>query len=258
MNRIEGKNIVITGASAGIGQACAEMFAAHGAELVLVARRLAKIEELKERLQKKHEISVLVYELDIRDRDGVKTFAHALRTNSKVPDVLINNAGLSAGLDKLHEGDFNDWDRMIDTNIKGLLNISRCLVPMMIERNIGHIVNIGSIAGYQVYPNGNVYNATKFAVRALSEAMNIDLLGTPIRMSNISPGAVQTEFSLVRFQGDEQKAEQVYKGYTPLQPEDVAEAVHFVINAPEHVNIQEVIVMPTDQRSVHHWYRNKD
>ncbi len=257
MNRIKGKQVVVTGASSGIGRACAEKCASAGADVVLVARRLERLEALRAALEKEHGVSVHVRQLDVRDRVEVEKFSEELVSLSLQPDILINNAGLSSGLDKLQEGDFEDWDRMIDTNIRGLLNVSRFLIPMMVARNSGHIVNVGSVAGHQVYPGGNVYNATKFAVRALTEAMNVDLLGTKVRVSSVSPGAVQTEFSDVRFHGDKRRAEKVYKGYLPLTAEDIAEAVFFMVNAPEHVNILEMVVLPTAQRNVYCWHREE-
>jgi 3-hydroxy acid dehydrogenase/malonic semialdehyde reductase len=256
MNRIQAKNVIITGASSGIGGACAVAFASHRVNLVLLARRVDRLNALKEELER-NSAKVVVRALDVRDRNAVKIFADELKGLSLLPDILINNAGLSAGLDKLHEGSFEDWDRMIDTNIKGLLNVSRHIIPMMVKQNSGHVVNVGSIAGYQVYPRGNVYNATKFAVRALTEGMNADLLGTRIRVSSVSPGAVHTEFSQVRFHGNRERAESVYRGYTPLCPEDIAAAVLFVVNAPEHVNVQEIVITPTAQRNVYCWDRNE-
>lgn len=253
-NRIGGKTILITGASSGIGCACAEAFAQSNANLVLAARRIERLEELREKLSQK-KISVRVCRLDVRDREDVLGFAAELKQTGTIPDILINNAGLSAGLDKLHEGDFEDWDRMIDTNVKGLLNVSRAVIPMMVERNSGHIVNIGSMAGHQVYPGGNVYNATKFAVRALTEGMSIDLLGTKVRVSCVSPGAVHTEFSEVRFHGDRERAEKVYQGFEPLTAADVADAVLYVVNTPEHVNILELLMLPTAQRNVYCWHK---
>jgi len=255
MSRIRGKNVIITGASSGIGQACAERCASAGANLVLAARRLERLEVLKHDLENRCGISVVVRPLDVRDRAAVETFGRELEALSIHPDILINNAGLASGLERLQEGDFEDWDRMIDTNIKGLLNVSRFLIPRMAARNSGHVVNVGSLAGHQVYPRGNVYNATKFAVRALTEGMSIDLLGTNVRVSCVSPGAVQTEFSDVRFHGDRERAAKVYKGYKPLTAKDIAEAVFFIINAPEHVNILEMIVLPTAQRNVYCWHR---
>jgi serine 3-dehydrogenase len=254
MDRIKGKTAVVTGASSGIGRACAEAFADRGVNLVLAARRLEMIDELREKLSGRG-ISVRIRRLDVREREDVLKFATELKSDGICPDILINNAGLSAGLDKLHEGDFDDWDRMIDTNVKGLLNVSRGLIPLMVERNAGHIVNIGSLAGHQVYPGGNVYNATKFAVRALTEGMSIDLLGTKVRVSCVSPGAVHTEFSEVRFHGDRKRAEKVYQGYEPLTAADVADAILYVVNTPEHVNILELLMLPTAQRNVYCWHK---
>ncbi|MEJ2722810.1 MAG: SDR family NAD(P)-dependent oxidoreductase, partial [bacterium] len=171
---------------------------------------------------------------------------------------LVNNAGLASGLSKFYEGDFEDWDKMIDTNINGLLNVSRCVAPLMVERDRGHIINIGSIAGHIVYPGGNVYNATKFAVHALNQAMAIDLAGTRIRVSSVDPGAVETEFSIVRFHGDDEKAKSVYEGYQPLTGGDVAEAVYFVSNAPDHVNVLNLVIMPTAQRSPYVLHREEE
>lgn len=250
-NRISGKNIIITGASSGIGQACAVSCASYGANLILAARRFDRLIALKEELEGKNGISVSIHRLDVRNRAEVEKFSEEIKTGGFHPDVLINNAGLSAGLDKLHEGKADDWERMIETNIKGLLNVSRAIIPIMIGKSKGHVVNVGSIAGYQVYPGGNVYNATKFAVRALSEGMNIDLMGTDIRVSCINPGAVNTEFSEVRFYGDRQRADKVYDGYTPLTAEDIADAILYIINTPEHVNVQNLTVTPTAQRNVY-------
>lgn len=254
MDRIKGKTVLITGASSGIGLACAEAFAQRDASLVLAARRLERLEELRGKLSRRN-ISVRIRRLDVRDRDDVLEFAAELKKDGICPDILVNNAGLSAGLDKLHEGDFEDWDRMIDTNVKGILNVSRAVIPMMVERNAGHVVNIGSMAGRQVYPGGNVYNATKFAVRALTEGMSVDLLGTKVRVSCVSPGAVHTEFSEVRFHGDRERAAKVYQGYEPLTAADVADAVLYVTNAPERVNVLELLILPTAQRNVYCWQK---
>jgi 3-hydroxy acid dehydrogenase/malonic semialdehyde reductase len=251
MNRIKDKLVMITGASAGIGRACAERFAADGARLVLTARRLERLEALQAKLKQAHGVEIHVFALDVRDRAAVARLADDLLARRLVPDVLVNNAGLASGLDKLQEGRLEDWDRMIDTNVKGLLFVSRAILPQMLDRGRGHVVNLGSIAGRQVYPAGNVYNATKFAVRALTEAMNADLLGTPIRVSSVSPGLVETEFSEVRFHGDTERAAKTYAGTTPLTPEDVADAVAYVVNAPAHVCVHELIIMPTAQRNVY-------
>jgi len=257
MNRLKGKWVVVTGASSGIGEGCAKRFAASGANLVLVARRSQRLDALKGALKKDHDIRVQTCELDVRDRDAVAEFADSMASEITAPDVLINNAGLASGLGRFFEGDYEDWDKMIDTNVKGLLNMSRRIVPLMVGQNRGHIINIGSIAGHIVYPGGNVYNASKFAVRALNEAMAIDLVGTKLRVSSIDPGAVRTEFSVVRFHGDEKKAEQVYDGFKPLSGDDIAEAVHFVANAPEHVNVLNLVIMPTAQRSPYVLHREE-
>jgi len=250
MNRIRGKRILITGASAGIGEACARLFATEGANLILLARRADRIATLKNALVKNCNVEVAAMTLDVRKRDDVMSFGEEIEKNGLIPDVLINNAGLASGLSYLHEGDIDDWERMIDTNVKGLLYMSRAVIPLMLRKEAGHIVNVGSIAGYQVYPRGNVYNATKFAVRALTEGMNVDLLGTNIRVSAINPGATETEFSEVRFHGDSERAATMYTGFQPLSSDDIAAAIHFIINAPEHVNVQTMTVTPTAQRSV--------
>lgn len=258
MNRVKGKRVLVTGASSGIGKACARRFADSGADLFLVARREDRLAELKKSLMDEYAVDVSVAGLDVRDRAAVEKFSVDFKKSWGAPDVLLNNAGLASGLSKFFEGDFEDWDKMIETNVTGLLNVSRFITPLMIEQNRGHIVNIGSIAGHMVYPGGNVYNATKFAVKAITEAMSIDLVGTPIRVSGIDPGAVDTEFSVVRFHGDEGKAKSVYKGFKPLAGEDIAEAVLFVVNAPPHVNILDMVVMPTAQRNPYVLHRDED
>jgi NADP-dependent 3-hydroxy acid dehydrogenase YdfG len=181
----------------------------------------------------------------------VNRAAEALEKDGLVPDILLNNAGLAAGLAKVHEGDPDDWDRMIDTNLKGLLNVTRAILPLMVKRNAGHVVNIGSTAGHQVYPSGNVYNATKYGVKALSEGMNLDVAGTRIRVSSVDPGHVRTEFAEVRFHGDRVRAGKLYEGFQPLSPDDVADAVAYIVNLPPHVNIVDLIIVPAAQRSVH-------
>lgn len=256
-DRVKGKRILITGASAGIGEACARRFAAGGAELVLTARREDRLERMKTALEKEHGVTVRVRRLDVRDRRAVESFIGEIEREIGAPDVLVNNAGLASGIGKFYKGDFDDWDKMIQTNVTGLLNVSRCVAPLMVQANRGHIVNIGSVAGHMVYPGGNVYNATKFAVRALSQAMNIDLVGTAVRVSSIDPGAVETEFSVVRYHGDEEKAKSVYRGFKPLTADDIAEAVYFVVNAPEHVNIVNMVVLPTAQRSPYVLHREE-
>ncbi|UCH83850.1 MAG: SDR family NAD(P)-dependent oxidoreductase [Candidatus Latescibacterota bacterium] len=257
MNRLEGKWVLVTGASSGIGEGCAKRFAASGSNLVLVARREERLNELKRTLVDDHRIDVRAYALDVRNRGAVGVFSKWLADHITAPDVLINNAGLASGLEKFFEGDFEDWDKMIDTNVKGLLNVTRHVVPLMVSQNRGHIINIGSIAGHMVYPGGNVYNATKFATRALNQAMAIDLVGTNLRVSSIDPGAAETEFSKVRFHGDENKVKEVYRGFRPLTGDDVAEAVHFVANAPEHVNVLDLVIMPTAQRNPYVLHREE-
>jgi 3-hydroxy acid dehydrogenase/malonic semialdehyde reductase len=251
MNRIQGKVILITGASSGIGAACARRFAGEGANLVLWARRLERLERLGAELTERHGVTVRLAPVDVRDRAAVNRAAAELVAAGQVPDVLVNNAGLASGLAKLHEGDPEDWDRMIDTNLKGLLNVTRAILPLMVARRRGHVVNIGSTAGHTTYPMGNVYNATKFGVRALTEGMNLDVAGTPIRVSSVDPGLVETEFSAVRFHGDAERAKSVYQGFRPLSADDVADTIAYVVNLPEHVNILDLVIMPTAQRNVY-------
>jgi serine 3-dehydrogenase len=251
MNRIHGKTILITGASSGIGEASARLLASQGAHLILCARRVERLTTLKESLQHAHGIQVRVQSLDVRDHSRVGALVAGLNAEGVVPDVLVNNAGKALGLHLLHEGLVQDWEEMIDTNVMGLLYMTRALLPLMVERNSGHVVNIGSIAGHQVYQKGAVYNASKYAVRALNEGMALDLMGTRIKVTAIDPGLVETEFSQVRFHGDTDRARTVYQGYKPLQPEDIAEILAFVLNTPDHVNILDLVVLPTDQRSAH-------
>ncbi len=250
MTRIHGKLALVTGASSGIGLSCARRFAADGANLVLWARRRDRLDAVAAEVQKAHHVAVRVAAVDVRDRAAVNAAVAALEVEQAVPDILLNNAGLAAGFAKLQEGDPDDWDRMIDTNLKGLLNVSRALLPLMVKRGTGHVVNIGSTAGHQVYQGGNVYNATKFGVRALTEGMNLDVAGTRVRISSVDPGHVETEFALVRFAGDAARAKQVYDGFRPLSPDDVADAVAYVVNLPEHVNVLDMVVVPAAQRSV--------
>lgn len=249
MNRLGGRIAVITGATSGIGEACAHRLSAAGTHLVLVGRRAGRLEALEEELAGAGPGWVRTSVLDVRDREAVEAFAATLEADGIEVDILVNNAGLARGLGRVHEGDPDDWDEMIDTNLRGLLYVSRALLPGMVRRDRGHVVNIGSVAGRWTYPMGNVYNATKYAVRALTEGMNMDLLGTHLRVSTVDPGMVQTEFSLVRFHGDQERAGTVYRGTRPLTPEDVADTVMYVLNAPPHVNVAEVVLWPTDQRS---------
>lgn len=251
MNELQGRWILVTGASAGIGEACARRFASAGADLILWARRSERLEGLAAELRQAFGVDVEARTVDVRDRELVIREAAALAASGRVPDVLLNNAGLASGLDPLHEGDYEDWDRMIDTNVKGLLNVTRELLPHMVARGTGHVVNIGSTAGHQVYPKGNVYNASKYAVKALTEGINLDVAGTNVRVSSVDPGFVHTEFSRVRFHGDDERAEDVYEGFQPLRAEDVADCVYFVITRPPHVNVFDMILLPTAQRNVY-------
>jgi 3-hydroxy acid dehydrogenase/malonic semialdehyde reductase len=249
MASLKGQLAFVTGASSGIGLATAHAFAREGTRLILAARRLQRLETLASELKQAHGTECLCLPLDVGRHKAVAAELEKIPQPWRAIDVLVNNAGLSRGLVKLHEGGFYDWDEMIDTNIKGLLAVSRTVIPWMIARNRGHIINIGSIAGHEVYPNGNVYCATKFAVRAISQGMKLDLHGTPIRVTSIDPGLVETEFSLVRFRGDQDRATQPYKGMKPLVGEDIAEAIVWCAGRPDHVNIAEMIVLPTAQSS---------
>lgn len=249
MALIKDQIVLITGASSGIGAACARVFAEGRTKLILAARRLDKLKELANDLEDEFASEIHLLEMDVCDRSQVESTLRSLPKAWTNVDILVNNAGLSRGLSKLHEGDVQDWEEMIDTNIKGLLYVTRTLVPGMLERGQGHVINIGSIAGHQTYPNGNVYCATKAAVRVLSEGLKMDLLGTPVRVSSVDPGLVETEFSLVRFRGDAERAQTVYQGVTPLTPEDVADVVFFCATRPAHINISEVLMVPTDQSS---------
>ena len=248
---LKNKTALITGASAGIGEACARSFAREGARLILAARRSDKLQTLAAELNKEHGTECHLLELDVRRREKVNAAVEGLPADWSAIDILINNAGLSRGLEKLHESYWLDWEEMIDTNIKGLLWVSRAVLPGMVERDRGHVINIGSIAGRQVYPGGHVYCATKHAVRALNQGMRIDLMGTKVRCSTVDPGMVETEFSEVRFRGDSERAAGVYGNFPPLRAEDIAETVLFCATRPPHVNVQEILVMPTDQAAVY-------
>jgi serine 3-dehydrogenase len=244
------KNIVlITGASSGIGRSCARRFAEAGANLILVARRIERLRTLAAELKQHFNTNCLIHELDVRDRHAVTKVFNRLTSEWQSIDILINNAGLSRGLDKLYDGNFEDWEEMIDTNVKGLLYVSRVIIPGMVARKSGTIINIGSIAGHEVYPNGNVYCATKHAVDALTKGMRMDLVDTPVRVCTVDPGLVETEFSEVRFHGDKDRAKKVYQDMAPLTPDDIADAVFFAATRPPHVQIAEIILMPTAQAS---------
>jgi 3-hydroxy acid dehydrogenase / malonic semialdehyde reductase len=241
----------VTGSSSGIGEACARRLAAEGADLALWARRADRLDRLARDLSREHGVDVQLAAVDVRDRAAVADAVGTLLSAGSAPHILVNNAGLAAGLDLVQEGDFEDWDRMIDTNLKGLLNVTRMVLPAMIAAGRGHVINIGSTAGHMVYPKGNVYNATKFAVTALTEAINLDLAGTPLRVSGVDPGFVETEFSVVRFHGDEERASGVYRGFQPLSADDVADAVAYVANLPPHANVLRLILQPTAQRNAY-------
>lgn len=241
------KTAIITGATAGIGEAIAYKLASLNYQIIITGRRNEKLQNLKAKLQNQYDVNVLALNFDIRDREAVKNSIENLSEDWKNIDLLVNNAGLAAGLNSLQEGDIDDWEQMIDTNIKGLLYITRQVAPLMIQQKKGHIINIGSIAGKEVYPNGTVYCASKHAVDALNKGMRIDMLPHGIKVSAINPGMVDTEFSLVRFKGDTEKAKTVYQGLTPLYAEDIAEAVEFIVTRPKHVNINDMLIMPTAQ-----------
>ncbi len=256
MSRLKNKIVFITGASSGIGKACAEAFANEGADLILTARRLPLIDKLSQSLKKKFKIKILTAKLDVREKEEVKDFVSSLSKEWKKIDILLNNAGLARGFSTIDEGSYDDWDEMIDTNVKGLLYVSREILPLMVKRKKGHIINIGSIAGHNVYLKGNVYNASKFAVGAITRGMRLDLYEKDIRISTVDPGMVETEFSLVRFRGDKERASKIYEGLKPLSAADIADAVLYCATRPQHVNVDELIITPTAQASAIHVKRN--
>ena len=237
------KIALITGATSGIGEACARKFAEGGYNLILTARRAGKLAEIKA-------------ELDVRDAEAAKTAVDSLEPEWQKIDVLINNAALALGLDKEYEGDPEDWNTMIDTNIKGLLTMTRLIVPSMVKRNEGHVINVGSVAGDAAYANGNVYCATKAAVKTITDGLRIDVAETAVRVTNLKPGLVQTNFSNVRFHGDSERADKVYKGITPLTGADIADVAFYAASAPKHVQIAEVLILATHQGSGSVIYRN--
>ncbi|AXC10498.1 Short chain dehydrogenase [Acidisarcina polymorpha] len=244
---VQGKTVFITGASSGIGAACARAFAGEGARLLLAARRMDRLQALQPELLNAGALEVHLLELDVREGPKVESSIAGLPSEWQAIDVLINNAGLSRGLDKLQEGKPEDWDEMIDTNVKGLLYVTRAVVPGMIERGTGHVVNLGSTAGEMTYPKGAVYCATKAAERAINDGLRQDVLGTPLRVTSVDPGMVETPFSEVRFRGDTKRAAQVYEGVTPLKPEDIADAILWAVTRPAHVNIARILLTPVDQ-----------
>jgi NADP-dependent 3-hydroxy acid dehydrogenase YdfG len=243
------KTALITGATSGIGEAVAEAFAKEGFRLILTGRRVERLNSLTSRLVKKYAVNILPLNFDVREMVQVEKHLLNLPQEWQHIDILINNAGLAVGLSPLNEGIIDDWERMIDTNIKGLLYVSKIVSNLMIEHGGGHIVNIGSIAGKSVYPNGNVYCATKYAVDALSKGMMMDFIQKNIKVSQVCPGAVETEFSKVRFKGDEKRAAAVYEGFEPLNAADVADLILYIVKAPAHVNISDVVILPAAQAS---------
>jgi serine 3-dehydrogenase len=252
---LDGKNVLVTGASSGIGKACAEAFAERGCRLLLAARRKERLDKLAADLHQHSSVEVFTVGLDVRDREAVDASIAGLPEAWREIDILVNNAGLSRGLSPLQEGNVNDWEEMIDTNVKGLLYVTRAVLPGMVNRGHGHVINIGSIAGHEVYPGGNVYCATKHAVTALNRGLAIDTLGTGVRVSSVDPGMVETEFSLVRFRGDAERADTVYDGIDPLTPADVAEAVLFCATRPGNANVREMIMTAGAQASAVHAHR---
>lgn len=241
------KIALITGATSGIGAASANTFAAEGYDLILIARRENLLDAQAQQLVEKYSVKVKKIQADVRDKENINYVLETLPTEWKNVDVLVNNAGLSQGLDPIDKGDTEDWDRMIDTNVKGLLYVTKVVSGWMVERKKGHVINIGSIAGKEVYPAGNVYCATKHAVDALNKGMRIDLLPHGIKVTAINPGMVETEFSIVRFKGDENRAKKVYDGLEPLIAQDIADAIWYVVSRPAHVNINDMLIMPTAQ-----------
>jgi serine 3-dehydrogenase len=249
MFNLKNKIVLITGASSGFGLASAEAFAKKGAKLILAARRIDRLKKLSTVLKTKYGCTSIALQLDVKNKAAVKKAIDSLPEKWKNIDILLNNAGLSRGLDKLHEGELQDWEEMIDTNIKGLLYLSRAVIPLMVKRNFGHIINIGSIAGHEVYPKGNVYCATKHAVDALTKGMRLDLVDTDVRVTTIDPGLAETEFSVVRFRGNINKAKSVYTGIEPLAPKDIADAVLYAATRPQNVVVAEMILLPNKQAS---------
>lgn len=252
MNKIA----LITGATSGIGEATAHRLAADGYSLILTGRREERLDDVSTQIAEKYEVDILTLCFDVRDREEVDEALSLIPEEFLPIDVLINNAGLASGLSLIQDGDIDDWEEMIDTNIKGLLYITRHIAPMMAARKQGHIVNIGSIAGLYAYEKGNVYCATKFAVNALSQSLRVDLLKDHVKVTEVKPGMVETEFSLVRFHGDQAKAENAYNGLQPLKGEDIANVISWVLSQPAHVNINDIVVTPTAQANAYYVDRN--
>ncbi len=243
------KITLVTGATSGIGRACSEKFASLGYDLIITGRRIERLKDFEKYLMNTFQIKVLSLSFDVRNQKEVEKSIGGLDENWKQIDILVNNAGLALGLSTIDQGLLEDWEQMIDTNLKGLLYVSKAVIPIMIQRRSGHVINIGSIAGREVYPKGNVYCATKHAVRAISQGMRVDLVQHGIKVTEVSPGAANTEFSIVRFHGDRQAADNVYVGFEPLSAGDVANVVGFVATLPRHVNINEIVVVPAAQAS---------
>lgn len=254
---LKDKIVLITGATSGIGKSCAVAFASEGANLILIARREERLLKLSDSLTEEYKIKILPIVLDVRNNSEVKKAIGKLTDEWKSIDILINNAGLARGFSKINDGEVEHWEEMIDTNLKGLLYVTRAVSPLMVEREKGHIINIGSTAGHEAYIYGNVYCATKFAVKGLTQAIRIDLLDKNIKVTTVDPGMVVTEFAKVRFSGDEERAAKVYEGVNPLGPDDVAQAVLFAATRPAHVNINEIIITPTQQASSTQVHRKK-
>jgi 3-hydroxy acid dehydrogenase/malonic semialdehyde reductase len=257
MTPLAGRRALVTGATSGFGLAIARRFAAEGANVVVTGRREERLRALAEELRSRHHVEVDALVFDVRDRAAVESALRGAPNLLGALDLVVNNAGLAAGLAPVQSADPDDWERMIDTNVKGLLWVTRAVLPGMVERKRGDVVNIGSVAGHQPYGGGAVYAATKFAVRAITEALRYDVLGTGVRITNVAPGLAETEFSLVRFHGDEARAKSVYSGVNPLTPEDVADAVAWAVTRPAHVNVQEILLMPTDQASAYALHRRE-
>lgn len=249
------RRIFITGATSGFGLATARLFASKGWDVILNGRDEAKLRALATELSQRYHITATILVFDVRDLDGIRELSQKMAGSFRHVDVLVNNAGLALGTEPLQEGDPEDWDVVIDTNVKGLLYVTRAILPGMLERGHGHVVNIGSTAGHWVYRGGAVYAASKHAVRAINEALRLDVHGTGIRVSSIDPGMVETQFSVTRLRGDVEKAKKVYEGMKPLTAEDIAETIAWVVERPPHVNVHEVIIMPTDQASVRDVHR---
>lgn len=247
MHQLKGKTVLITGASSGIGRACAEVFAGEGCRVIMCARGLATLNEIADELRSTYDCEVLTRQLDVRSREQVSQNIDDLPANWAAIDILVNNAGLALGMDKIATGSLDDWETIIDTNVKGLLYLTRAVLPGMIKRQTGHVINIGSVAGVLPYVGGAVYSASKAAVRVLSDGMRMDLVDQPIRVTNVQPGMTETNFSVVRFRGEKSVADRFYEGITPLTGKDIADVVLYCASVPSHVQISEISVMPVNQ-----------